>query len=193
MNRIPQSPSPLSTSAAKGTGEIILGLILAAGTALSVHGQGLMASGTVSGAGSGPYTYSLTFSDAATATLPIGSVWYAWVPGAFYLPGTPTGASAPTGWTATPDGASVRYSASSATYYIQPGGSLSGFGYQATFSPAQLAAAPNSGLSVAYTGSFSGTQNTFTVAIVPEPSVAMLLIPALGTLWLAGRRKLRSA
>ena len=76
-------------------GALLLGFLLAAGSAASAHAQGQIASGTVSGSGSGPYTYDLTFSDASSATSPVGSVWYAWVPGSFYLPGTPTGASAP--------------------------------------------------------------------------------------------------
>jgi hypothetical protein len=194
MKRMYQPARALLNSAAQGTRMMLLGFILAVIAAISAYGQGELASGTISGSGSGPYSYSLSFADGAGATAPIGSVWYAWVPGSFYLPGTPAGASAPTGWTAAVDGASVRFSANSSAYYIQPGQSLSGFGYTAAFSPAQLAAAPNSGVSVAYMGTFfSDAGNTFTVSTVPEPSVAMLLIPALGALWLGGRRKLRAA
>jgi hypothetical protein len=141
----------------------VLALLGAASVAFA---QGEIASGTISGTGSGPYDYSLVFSDGASATSPIGSIWYAWVPGFFYLPSTPTSASAPLGWTATVSANSVQY-----TYYIQPGQSLSGFGYQATFSPAQLAATPNSGVSVAYAaGLLLDAGDTFTVQAVPEPN-----------------------
>src|SRR5450755_1956740 len=92
---------------------ILLGFGLAAGTANFVHAQGQIASGTISGTGTGPYLYTLTFSDAAGATSPIGSVWYAWIPGQFYLPGTPSGAFAPAGWTATIAANSVQYVADS--------------------------------------------------------------------------------
>ena len=156
----------------------IAALLLAAGAATTTYGQGEIASGTLSGSGSGPYLYNLTFSDSPYATSPIGSVWYAWVPGEFYLPGTPSSASAPTGWTATVFANSVQFVANSSAYDIQPGQSLSGFGYQASFSPAQLAAAANSGLAVAYSGGlFSDGGNTFTVATVtvPEPSTLALI------------------
>ena len=130
---------------ARGTapaGRMLLSLMLMAGTATSVHAQGQIASGTISGSGSGPYAYSLSFTDGASSTSPIGSVWYAWVPGFFYLPGVPTSASAPAGWTATVSGDSVQFVATASANYITAGNSLSGFGYQAAFSPAQLARLP---------------------------------------------------
>ena len=173
---------------------ILTGLLLAGGAATSAYAQGQMATGLISGSGSGPYNYTLTFDNAANATSPIGSVWYAWTPGQFYLPGTPASASAPAGWTATVSGASVQYVATTGTFDIPPGGSLSGFGYQASFSPAQLAAAPNSGLSVAYSGGlFSDAGVTFDVAIqaVPEPSTLMLACCGLAGLGLFGYRRSR--
>lgn len=153
--------------------------------------QGQLGSGTIVGTGAGIYTYSLSFGDLPGATSPIGSVWYAWVPGQFYLPGTPTSASAPAGWTASIVGASIGFVASSPANFIAPGQSLSGFSYQANFSPAQLAAAPNSGVSVAYSGGlFSDAGNTFTVQNVPEPSTAALLLCAGGGLgWRLRRAK----
>jgi hypothetical protein len=192
MKNISQSPFTCLTTA---TPRILLGLMLAFGTATFVHAQGQIASGTISSSGSGPFTYDLTFSDAAGATSPIGSVWYSWIPGQFFLPGTPTIASAPAGWTATIFNNSVQYVANSAANDITAGQSLSGFGYQATFSPAQLAAAANSGESVAYSaGLFSDGGDTFTVTVqpVPEPNGQMLLLASVPILWLI-RRKLRTA
>jgi hypothetical protein len=195
MNNASQSNSIRSTGITTA-GAILLGLMLAAGTTASVHAQGQIASGTISSSGSGPYTYSLVFSDAAGSLSPVGSVWYAWVPGFFYLPGVPTSASAPAGWTATVSGDSVQFVANSSANAIAPGTSLSGFGYQATFSPAQLAAAANSGLSVAYSGGlFSDAGYTFTVqtAPVPEPSSLTLLICGATGLYLVSRRRFRAA
>jgi hypothetical protein len=172
-------------------GAVLLGLLLVAGSTGSAHAQGQIASGTISGSGSGPYTYDLTFSDAASATSPVGSVWYAWVPGGFFLPGVPTSASAPSGWTANVNNNSVQFIASSSANYIMPGHSLSGFSYQAAFSPAQLAAAANSGESVAYSaGLFSDTGNTFTVQAVPEPSAITLLLGGSAGLLLARWRRI---
>jgi hypothetical protein len=175
-------------------GRILLGSMLVVGTATSVHAQGLIASGTVSGSGSGPYTYDLSFSDAGNSLSPVGSVWYAWVPGAFYLPGVPTSASAPAGWTATVVGNSIQFVATSPANDITAGSTLSGFTYEAAFSPAQLAAAANSGLSVAYSGGIeSGASSVFTVETVPEPSTLALLICGATGLCLLGRRRLRAA
>jgi len=175
----------------------LLGTLLAGALNQSARAQGQLASGTVIGSGTGPYTYSLTFSDAAGATSPIGSVWYAWVPGSDFLPGSPTSESTPTGWTATvasgTPGYSIQFKASSSAYYIPAGGSLSGFGYQAGFSPAQLAATANSGESVAYSAAlFSDPGYTFTVLGVPEPSTTLLLLIP-GLLWLAGRARCSSS
>lgn len=164
MKHESQSTLTRLTGPVTTAGSIFLGLVLVAGSATSVHAQGQIASGLISSSGSGPYSYSLTFDNAPDATSPIGSVWYAWVPGLLYLPGTPTSASAPAGWTATIFGNSVQFVATSAADDIAAGSSLSGFSYQAAFSPAQLEAAPNSGVSVAYSGGlFSDSGNTFTV------------------------------
>jgi hypothetical protein len=186
------SPSPFIVLT-RATTRILLGSMLAVAITTFVHAQGQLPSGTIGSSGSGPYTYSLTFSDAAGATSPIGSVWYAWVPGFFYLPGVPSSASAPSGWTATVSSDSVQYVASSPANYISAGQSLSGFGYQAAFTPAQLATAPNSGKSDAYSaGLFSDGGIVFTVQPAPEPSGQMLLLAGATTLWLIGRRRLLS-
>jgi hypothetical protein len=191
MKNISQTNFSFLTKAAM---RILLGLALRLGTGTNVHAQDQIAGGTISGSGSGPYKYSLSFSDDDSATSPIGSVWYAWVPGQFFLPGSPTSASAPVGWTVTIFANSVQYVANSSRYDITAGYPLSGFGFQATFSPAQLATAVNSGESVAYSGGlFSYGGNTFTVQAVPEPSGQMLLLAGVTTLWLIRSRKLRTA
>ncbi len=180
----------LSSNLTPAIMRLVLTLALAAGTATSVLAQGQLASGTIHSSGSGPYSYSLSFSNSPSATSPIGSVWYAWVPGSFYLPGVPTSASAPAGWTATISSDSVQFVASSAANDITAGQSLSGFNYQATFTPAQLAAAPNSGRSDAYSGGlFSDAGVIFTVQAVPEPASLMLLIPGATGLYLIGLRR----
>jgi hypothetical protein len=93
------------------------------------------------------------------------------------------------GWTATVSANSVQFVASSAIYDIAAGSSLSGFSFQAGFTPAQLAAAANSGTSVAYgAGLFSDAGNTFTVQAVPEPSLPALALVAGTASWLARRR-----
>ena len=185
---------PIALHSARAAGTFFLGLILAA-TTFSAHGQGEIASGTLSSSGSGPFSYSLTFSDAAGATAPIGSIWYSWTattPPFFYLPGTPSSASAPAGWTASIQSSSIQFTANSPANDIQPGNSLSGFGFQATFTPAQVASAAHSGLSVAYSGGIEAPPDsagyTFTVAAVPEPGSLALMLAGAGA-WAVSRRR----
>jgi hypothetical protein len=179
MNPLFCAAGPLGRARSLACG-LLLGLMITA----KAHAQGDIPSGTIAGTGSGPYSYSLTFSDAAGATSPVGSVWYARVPGAFFLPSSPTSASAPAGWTAKVVGDSVQFVASSSAFDIAAGGSLSGFGYIASFSPSTLAAAPNSGVSVAYSGGlFSDGGETFTVQSTPEPSPSLLLATGAAALF----------
>jgi hypothetical protein len=190
QNSMKKSTPPNFNALAKLATRFVLGFALATSAATIVHAQGQVPSGTIGSSGAGPYTYALTFSDAVGATSPVGSVWYAWVPGQFYLPGTPTSASAPAGWTATIFANSIQFIANSGAFDILAGQSLSGFSYQATFTPAQLAAAANSGVSDAYhAGLFSDGGQIFTVQIlaVPEPAVPALV--ALGAIILWGLRR----
>jgi hypothetical protein len=196
MNIASQSTLIRATRIATRAGSILAGLLLAAGIATTVLAQGEIANGTVSSSGSGPYTYNLTFGAAANSLSPVGSVWYAWTPGNFYLPGNPIAgtAHAPSGWTASIFANSIQFSANSAASDIPIGGTLPGFNYQANFTPAQLAAAPNSGLSVAYAGGIQSDAGfTFTVQTVPEPSTLTLLVAGLTALWLVGWRRFRAA
>lgn len=174
---------------------ILLAVVLAGFSAARVWAQADVPSGTISGSGSGPYIYTLSFSDGASATSPIGSIWYGWVPNIDYLPGVPTSASTPSGWSYTISGASIEFYANSASSYIQPGHSLSGFSYMASFSPSTLASDPYGAYSYSYTAGIESDSGRFfsvTTAAVPEPSAAALFAMSALGLGLARWRKLRT-
>ena len=176
--------------------------MILAGAALSCSAQGILASGQITGTLSGSsYNYLLTIADGGGATNSIGSVWYAWVPGQFYLASVPSNLLAPTGWSAQEVSSggynSVRFLASSSSFDIAPGASLSGFGFTSVDTPAALGGnsvdypATPVGTTVAYNaGFFSTYSDTFVVAVVPEPtSLALLLTGPL--CWLAFHRRMR--
>ena len=163
-------------------------------SAVSSHAQGV--SGTISNQQLDPshWLYTITLTD--TGTTDISSLWYAWTPDVspfFYLPsGTLSNISGDNGWTGSPVSNSIQF--------IDNGNADNGNGlthgqsvnlkYEATFSPAQLASAPHSGLSVAYQGAVDASSSTpdFTVVAAPEPSSLGLLATGLAGLAFAGRR-----
>ena len=59
MKNTSQTHSIRSASLASAAGGLLLGLVLVVGTPLSTHAQGQIASGTISGSGSGPYCVQL--------------------------------------------------------------------------------------------------------------------------------------
>jgi hypothetical protein len=90
------------------------------------------------------FDYSLTLTNSASSTDSIGTFWFAWVPGADFLPTAPSDIITPTGWTANVtnegpnDGFAIQYVASSAAFDLSPGRSLSGFGFTSVDAPAKL-------------------------------------------------------
>lgn len=88
------------------------------------------------------YHYSITVND--TGTTNVGTFWFSWVPGADFLPSSPSAVSSPTGWTDTltgtndsSDGTAIEWVASSNA--ITAGHSLAGFNFTTTDSPTALA------------------------------------------------------
>lgn len=183
---------------------IRLACLVAAGLAASAiagRAQGIIASGTlvgVPGAGN-TYDYTLTLSDAAGATSSIESLWFAWIPGYFFLPSVPSSASGgSSGWTASVVSDSIQFQGNAGNA-IAPGHSAS-FTFVTTDSPATLAG--NSpygypiGESVAYAGAVDASSPSDQFAVVtqvPEPSSLSLLLVGSLALLAAHARKLRAA
>ncbi|HEX4123656.1 MAG TPA: hypothetical protein VHY37_02955 [Tepidisphaeraceae bacterium] len=163
-------------------------------------------SGTISTVSSGASnTYAVTIQDGATATDPIGTVWFAWVPGNDFLATSPTADTSPTGWTVNAithggpsDGYAIQWVASSSTYDIPIGGSLSGFGFATADSSSAI-----DGDSIFYPGTpvlttfaysagpFSDAGTEFVVTPAPEPTA--LTAAALPVILLLRRRRSATA
>ncbi|MBL8991538.1 MAG: hypothetical protein JNJ48_08170 [Phycisphaerae bacterium] len=148
------------------------------------------ASLTANPLGGGQFGYTATVSNTGTTT--IGTFWFAWIPGQNYLPVLPTNITSPAGWTATIVGgsgaASIRWAASSAASFINPGASLGGFGFNAFITPqamdgfAQNFPTQRMATSFFYSaGPFSDSGFQFIASVVPSPAGAAavgLLLPA---------------
>jgi len=189
------------------SGAIRITLIAAAVCIFSTiagHAQGIAAFGTLTGVpGAGnTYNYTLILSNAPTATTSIEGLWYAWIPGHFFLPSAPTSPSGgSSGWTATVNNNSSIQFQGTAANAIAPGG-FATFTFVSTDSPATLAGTSQGfpiGDSVAYPGTinFSGSSPNQTFAVVsvlsvPEPSAICLLITGSLGLLAAGGRKFRA-
>jgi hypothetical protein len=175
---------------------VFLNLLIAMGTASATFAQ---ETGTAQLSGvfnAGVYDYTITLHNTSATT--IGTFWYAWIPGYFFLPSTPASATAPAGWTATIFSSySIEYTANAPANYLGAGGSLN-FQFTSTDTPAALAAnSPHDpsypvGTSYLYSGGpFSDAGYQFVVQSVPEPSPLGLLLAGFLGLALAGWRRLQ--
>jgi hypothetical protein len=150
-------------------------------------------SGTISTVSGGPnFTYDMTLKNASNATVPIGTFWFAWVPGEDFLATSPLSETAPNGWRVnaithfgSTDGYAIQWVANSAASDVPIGGSLSGFNFTTTDSPASVNGDspffPGTPVltSFVYDGApFSDAGTEFAPTPVPEPaSLAVGLVP----------------
>ena len=153
----------------------------------------LSASATISSTQLGPssYQYSLTLTN--TGTTNIGTFWFGWIPGYDLLPSHPTSFSAPPGW--TPMDAHDFFGVASAQWVntttpLQPGHSLSGFGFDSPDSPTALAGTDPFGFPIKYSYVYIGGPETDpgflltpTTVAAPEPAMGLLIgLPAMSLL-----------
>ena len=167
-------------------------LVAIAASAAIAHAGPLSASATISAdqVSPGVYDYSIDLTNTGTTT--IGTFWFSWVPGAGFLSVTPSSVWSPSNWSdaLTNGGASIQWTASSSSDYLQPGWSLSGFGFESTETPAELlldytGSGTGSGdpvlTSTIYIGApFSSDPGIFVVSETPEPGTLLLTLSGLG-------------
>lgn len=161
-------------------------------------------SGQITSITGGPtYTYAMTFADGSSATEPIGTVWFAWVPGEDFLPTSPISETSPSGWKVnaithggSSDGYAIQWEATSAASDIPIGGSLSGFGFTTTDTPSGISGNspfyPSTPVLTTFAydaGPFSDAGTEFVVNASPVPEPATLAITLLPTAWLLRRTR----
>lgn len=179
--------------------------LVAAASASTTHAQGIIATGTFTDTpNGGSFNYVIDLQNSASSTSPIGTFWYSWIPGQFYLPSEPSSVTPPSGWSdvITPGSSTygIEFTANSTGADIAPGSSLN-FGFTSADTPATLNGTslvfPGTpvGQSTLYSGdtAFSGNSDVFDVTEAPEPSTfALVAVGSLGLLF-AASRKPRSA
>jgi hypothetical protein len=182
------------------------GLICAASPGLFASGIDATATFTDSLVSPGVYQYDLTLNNTGTTT--IGTFWFSWIPFDNFMPVSPTSIVTPTGWQEVitsggpSDGFAIQWIAKAPADDLAAGGSLSGFEFDSTLTPAQLES-PASGnpsdpvdTAFLYSGEpFSGSSaQIVATAATPEPKATLSTAFGLGLIVLCShifrRRKL---
>jgi hypothetical protein len=174
--------------------------ILALGLTCARAQAGIGASATLIPQQLGPnsYEYSMTLTN--TGTTPIGTYWFAWVPGYDLLPSAPTQVKSPTGWTGNALHEAIGVDSIqwvNTVTPLQPGQSLSGFVFDTPDAPGAINGTSVLGLPVKYSYAYIGAPETdpgyfFTVqTIVPEPASMAMGLAGLGLLLRRRPRVLR--
>ncbi len=173
-----------------------LGLVMSAGVA---HGA-LEGSATLNPTQLTPTTWRYDVTITNSGTTPIGTLWFAWIPGQNYLFSQPTSIVAPASWTPATFGSSsnwsLRFTAANTGVDVNAGSSLGGFSFVSTMSPTQISGnSPNFGGTTPVTTSFfyqaaafGDPGFRFVASVIPGPASATALA---GAILLAGRRRRR--
>jgi hypothetical protein len=164
-------------------------LLALAGTTVSAYASGISASGTITDTvvSPGVYDYSITLNN--TGTTNIGTFWFGWVPGAGFLSPAPTSVLSPTGWGERQTNGNGAIQWTTTTNPLDPGDSLTGFSFDSTETPAQLAldftgTGAGSGdpvlTSFVYIGApLADPGDQFVVAQTPEPGTLPLTMTGI--------------
>jgi hypothetical protein len=167
-------------------------LTCATGPNLFASGIDATATYTDSEISPGDFQYDLTLNNTGTTT--IGTFWFSWIPFAGFMSVSPTDVASPTGWSdvITNGGGAIQWTTTTAL--LASGDSLSGFDFDSTMTPAQLAAdftgmGTGSGdpitISTVYAGEpLAGPSDVFAAtaatAATPEPATTVIVAVGFG-------------
>ncbi len=186
---------------------VLSGFLALSSSALFAAGISATATLTDTPTSSGAYNYTLNLTNTGTTT--IGTFWFAWIPGAGFLPTVPSSVSSPAGWTEVSTNAGHALQWTTTSSLLAPGQSLTGFDFTSTNTPAQLLATyPGTATGVGagdpdltsfvYIGAplgDPGSQFVVTEAaptVTPEPDSLVLTLTGFGVAGFAAlRRRLR--
>jgi hypothetical protein len=159
---------------------LLSGLICAAGPSLFASGIDATATFTDSQVSPGVNQYNLTLNDTGSTT--IGTFWFSWIPGSDFMPVSPTDITAPSGWQdvvthgGAGDGYAILWTASTPANDLAPGSSLSGFSFDSTLTPADLASP-----SVESPSDLVNTAFSYINAPLADPGVKFNVTPAIAS------------
>jgi hypothetical protein len=190
---------------------LLLGGVICAGApVLFASGIDATATYTDSLVSPGVFQYDLTLNNTGTTT--IGTFWFSWVPGDNFMAVSPTDITLPSGWQEVvtsggpSDGFAIQWTAKAPGNDLASGGSLTGFDFDSTLTPAELAGFASGEPSIPITTAFSYSGEPFSdggvqfvatpaaIASTPEPTTTLSMALGFGLILLlssaARRRKL---
>jgi hypothetical protein len=177
------------------------GLICAASPVLFASGIDATATYTDSLVSPGVFQYDLTLNNTGTTT--IGTFWFSWVPGDNFMPVSPTDITFPSGWQEVvtsggpSDGFAIQWTALTAGNDLASGGSLTGFDFDSTLTPAELAGFASGEPSIPITTATSYSGEPFsdggvqfvatpaTISSTPEPATTLSMVLGFGLIILS--------
>ncbi len=148
--------------------------------------------------GGGIFQYDISLTNTSTDGSTIGTLWFAWIPGDFYMEATPTNVSNSAGWQNNiigGGGESIQWQAGSTALLLAPG-NTDQFMFDSTETLAQLEGPSTEGnkltetTSFLYSGDTAFSGNALEIVIpaaVPEPATLSLLALSAGGLLLRRR------
>jgi len=151
--------------------------VLACAGAINLH-AGIVATATYTSApaGASGYQYDLTLTNTGTTT--IGTFWFGWIPGAGFLSSAPSSVVDPTGWSDVLTNSSSAIQWTTTSDLLAPGGSLSGFVFDSTETPAELLGTVPSGTGA---GDPITTAFVYIAAPLADPGFQLVATPAAVT------------